>query len=181
MATIWFIGDTHFHHRKAWETFKRPDGTPLRPFVSTEEMNETMVRKWNDCVRPKDKVYHLGDVALISRKEPDAGLNILTRLNGQKRLVGGNHDEGLIKFAAYFEEIYAVRVFNDFIASHIPLRPEQIGERWGFNAHGHLHDKTIKSARYVNVSVEQTNYAPITIDEVRARAKKNRECYGPGS
>ena len=38
-------------------------------------------------VRPTDKVYHLGDVA-INRN----GLKALERLNGKKVLIKGNHE-----------------------------------------------------------------------------------------
>ena len=81
MPAVWLISDTHFGHEKTCTVFKRMDGSPLRPFSSAEEMDEEMVKRWNDRVRPKDKVYHLGDV-VISRKS----LQILSRLNGDRFL-----------------------------------------------------------------------------------------------
>jgi len=39
------ISDTHFGHTNSWEKFKLEDGSPLRPFTSTEEMDETMIRQ----------------------------------------------------------------------------------------------------------------------------------------
>ena len=41
-----------------------------------------MVKRWNETVRPNDKVYHLGDV-VINRK----ALKTLGRLNGEKVLI----------------------------------------------------------------------------------------------
>lgn len=52
-------------------------------------MNEMIIKNWNDVVSPDDTVYHLGDVALGPWVEWDG---ILTRLNGYKILVVGNHD-----------------------------------------------------------------------------------------
>lgn len=46
-----------------------------------------MVEQWNKLVKPKDRIYVLGDVA-IKR----SGLKILEQLNGRKVLVKGNHD-----------------------------------------------------------------------------------------
>lgn len=164
MSAVWVISDTHFGHEKTCTVFKRNDGSALRPFASAEEMDEEMVCRWNDAVRPNDRVYHLGDV-VIHRKH----LPILGRLNGRKALVRGNHDIFNMKdYAPYFDQIYGVKVLDDMIMSHIPLHPSCI-ERWGFNVHGHLHANTMNDPRYLCVSVEQTDYRPITLEEVRNR------------
>lgn len=52
-------------------------------------MNEVLIRNWNEVVMPDDTVYHLGDVALGPWSEWEG---ILTRLNGFKVMVIGNHD-----------------------------------------------------------------------------------------
>lgn len=167
MANTFLISDTHFGHEKTCTTFKRADGSPLRPFANAEEMNEEMVSRWNAVVRPHDKVYHLGDV-VINRKF----LSILDRLNGKKRLVRGNHDIFPTKdYLKYFEEIYGVRVLDDMILSHIPLARDCITERFNVNVHGHLHANSMNDDRYICVCVENINYTPISIDDVRKMFK----------
>ena len=42
MPTRFLISDTHFGHASTWEKFTLEDGSPLRPFTSTEEMDEAM-------------------------------------------------------------------------------------------------------------------------------------------
>ncbi len=175
------ISDTHFGHTNTWEKFTLADGSPLRPFTSTEEMDEAMVDNWNKTVRPQDTVYHLGDVVIARRH-----LETVKRLNGRKILIRGNHD--IFKdndyYEAGFEQIHGVRVFVDqFILSHIPLHPDCVGERFKRNVHGHLHgnrimrdigianfdDYTLVSTidpRYLCVCVEQINYTPISFDDV---------------
>lgn len=188
------ISDTHFGHTNSWEKFKLPNGDPLRPFTSTEEMDETMVERWNAKVGPHDVVYHLGDV-VINRKS----LHHVSRLNGKKRLVRGNHD--IFKDQDYrdvgFESLYGVRVFTDqFILSHIPLHPDCITDRFKVNVHGHLHANEITQSRevhmpygafetvtepdprYLCVSVEHTNYEPLSFEEVDARIKARWEATG---
>lgn len=86
MPNIFITSDTHFGHKGVCE-FLRNDGSKLRPFTSVEEMDEIMVERWNSVVKPKDKVYHLGDV-IINRK----AMKTLARLSGEKVLVKGNHD-----------------------------------------------------------------------------------------
>ena len=87
MPSVWLTSDTHFGHAGVCR-FTLDDGvTKLRPWTDPGEMDEAMVKLWNDRVRPNDKVYHLGDV-VINRKS----LSILDRLNGDKVLIRGNHD-----------------------------------------------------------------------------------------
>lgn len=77
----------------------------MRPFTSTEEMDETMVDNWNRVVRPQDKVYHLGDIAM-SKRPLHA---IMPRLNGEKVLIKGNHDiEKLIPTSSTLRMLEAV-------------------------------------------------------------------------
>jgi len=195
MSNRFVISDTHFGHTNSWEKFKLPNGDPLRPFTSTEEMDETMVERWNAVVRPQDTVYHLGDV-VINRKS----LHHVKRLNGKNRLVRGNHD--IFKDSDYrevgFESLYGVRVFVDkFILSHIPLHPDCVTDRFRVNVHGHLHANEVMELtlqvtgddiypyeeeridpRYLCVSVEHTDYRPLSFDEVDAKIKKRWEDTG---
>ena len=203
MANRFVISDTHFGHTNSWQLFKLPNGDPLRPFTSTEEMDETMVERWNAKVGPNDTVYHLGDV-VINRKS----LHHVKRLNGKKRLIRGNHD--IFRDDDYrdagFDSLYGVRVFVDkFILSHIPLHPECVTDRFRVNVHGHLHanevmrnvrlskvhfnsngvgigfidvDEPKIDPRYLCVSVEHTNYEPLSFEEVEARIQNRWEATG---
>ena len=53
----WFTSDTHFSHIP--EFLWGPRG-----FSNEREMNEAIVDRWNNVVKPGDIVYHLGDMAL---------------------------------------------------------------------------------------------------------------------
>jgi calcineurin-like phosphoesterase family protein len=173
MSNTFFASDLHLGHENSFAKFKNSDGNPLRPFTSIDEMNETMISNWNQVVRPNDKVYFLGDF-VINRKYMYLGL----RLNGSKRLVRGNHDIFCIKeyMDIGFSEVYGVRVLDDMILSHIPLHPSCV-TRFNKNVHGHLHSNVLNDPTYLNVSVEQTNFTPISIDEVRVRIKQNEEYF----
>lgn len=169
MPSVWLISDTHFGHEKTCTVFKREDGSPLRPFSSAEEMDEYMISAWNDRVRPKDKVYHLGDV-VISRKY----LSTLERLNGDKVLIRGNHDIFKLEdYTQYFRDIRGYHVMNGMILSHVPIHEQQLA-RFGCNIHGHLHAHRVMKdgkpdPRYHSVCVEQTDFAPILFEEVQKR------------
>ena len=169
MPAVWLVSDTHFGHEKTCTVFKQADGSPLRPFTSAEEMDEYMIKAWNERVRPNDKVYHLGDV-VINRK----ALSTLSRLNGDKVLIRGNHDIFRdTEYNQYFRELRAYHVMNGMILSHIPIHEESLG-RFGTNIHGHLHANRVMKdgkidVRYHCVCVEQTDFAPILFEDVIKR------------
>ena len=54
-----------------------------------EDMNDSLVNNWNDVVGVDDTVYVLGDVAMGKIAET---LPIVSRMNGTKFLIPGNHD-----------------------------------------------------------------------------------------
>ena len=179
MPSVFLVSDTHFGHHGVCN-FTRKDGvTKLRPWDNPDEMDEHMVKVWNERVRPNDKVYHLGDV-VINRKS----LGIMSRLNGDKVLIRGNHDIFRDdEYRQYFRELRAYHVMNGMILSHIPLHPDSLS-RFGTNIHGHLHEKRVRKIRGVNVAtgellysdeidpryhcvcVEQTDFAPILFEDV---------------
>ena len=177
MPSVFLVSDTHFGHAGVCR-FTRNDGvTKLRPWTDPDEMDEAMVKAWNDRVRPNDKVYHLGDV-VINRK----ALKTLARLNGDKVLIRGNHDIFRDdEYREYFRELRAYHVMNGMILSHIPIHSESLG-RFGTNIHGHLHSNRVMvplamsgvldriDTRYHCVCVEQTpDFAPILFEDVIKR------------
>ena len=174
MANIFFISDHHFGHANIL-TFKSSDGTLLREFQDVDHMNEIMIQRHNLVVRPSDKVYFLGDV-VISRKT--SALQVLARLNGEKVLIKGNHDQCSAEaYLQYFKDIRGSHQFEGLIMTHIPIHPESLA-RWGLNVHGHLHNNVVRmplsqipDKRYFNVSVERLNYTPISLEELRKAAK----------
>ena len=175
MPAVFLVSDTHFGHAGVCR-FLRDDGTKLRPWDNPEDMDEEMVRRWNDTVRPNDKVYHLGDV-VINRK----ALKTLALLNGDKVLIRGNHDIFRdTEYRHYFRELRAYHVMNGMILSHIPIHEASLA-RFGTNIHGHLHaNRVLRSdvkgvdiidPRYHCVCVEQTDFAPILFEDVIKRIK----------
>jgi calcineurin-like phosphoesterase family protein len=169
MPATWLISDTHFGHNKTCTVFKRDDGSPLRPFKDAEEMDEELVKRWNERVSKNDKVYHLGDV-VIARKS----LAILDRLNGDKVLIKGNHDIfKLNDYTKYFRDIRGYHVMSGLILSHVPIHRDSI-ERFGCNVHGHLHYRRVLingeiDSKYFNVSVECIDYAPILLEDLKKK------------
>jgi calcineurin-like phosphoesterase family protein len=185
MPSVFLCSDHHFGHEKTCTVFKRNDGSPLRPFASAEEMDEELVRRHNERVRPTDKVYFLGDVVINRRF-----LHTVGRLNGDKILIRGNHDIFKLEdYTPYFRDIRGYHVMNGLILSHIPVHPDNLA-RFGCSVHGHTHANRVMKARgvdaktgevlygneidprYFSVCVEQTDFAPILFEDVLKRIRE---------
>lgn len=154
MTNVFLISDTHFGHTNI---IKYCD----RPFATVEEMDQALIENWNSTVSKNDKVYHLGDVTMSTRK-----LKVLEELNGNKILIKGNHDIFKLKYyVPYFSDIRGSHEVSNLLLTHIPVSDTQ-KLRYGGNVHGHTHDKNLADPWYTNVSVEQINYRPIALEEV---------------
>lgn len=173
MSEVFFISDTHFGHRGIIEFSATK---PFRPFATIEEHDEELVRRWNFVVGVKDTVWHLGDFCFGKRT-----LEIAARLNGNKKLVMGNHDMYPTgDYLRYFSRLAGVIEYKGLVLSHSPLHESQLA-RWRGNVHGHLHaDRVMRvvkgdtypdtppqsepDPRYVSVCCEQTDLAPVPFD-----------------
>ncbi|MFW8567090.1 hypothetical protein [Orrella sp. 11846] len=179
MKSVFLVSDTHFSHAGVCR-FLRDDNTKLRPWDDPDEMDEYMIQAWNDTVKPKDKVYHLGDVVVNRR-----GLQIMPRLNGEKILIKGNHDNFPLRdYVDHFKDILAYHSLHGLLLSHIPVHPESL-YRYGCNVHGHLHERRVMKdlpdgrrvidPRYYSVCVEHTEYKPILLEEVRKNIREQQD------
>lgn len=182
--TIWFSSDLHLHHANIIQYAKRP-------FKDVKEMNDCLLTLHNERVKPVDHWYNLGDVTM-ERDGQGRGLEILSQFHGHKRLILGNHDHYKMRqYLVYFEKVMATNRLGGLMLTHIPVHPQSLGRALA-NVHGHTHDhpdyepvaaqqfdkvwegKTQVPARlipYINISVERTNYAPITLEDILERVR----------
>lgn len=167
MSDIWFTSDTHFFHDNIIAYCGRP-------FANSEIMNECLIENWNSVVKPHHKVYHLGDVGMGCKD--DELHNVLSRLNGKKRLILGNHDNP--KSPALINNFQKIMLWNSFYThnigfttTHIPLPLEHL-RNTNFCVHGHTHNMELSDPHYMNVCVEHIGYTPIHIDVIGERLNK---------
>lgn len=182
MSNIFLISDCHWGHEKTCTVFKRADGSPLRPFSNAEEMNEIMIERWNNVVRPNDKVYNLGD-CVINRRYMD----IHSRLNGDKRLILGNHDIfDHADYLKYYKRLHGSFKLDNLWLTHIPVHIDSV-PRWALaNVHGHLHfnevmrkvnNTDVVDSRYFNVSVEMIDFTPIALEDLKKKIVEKQIKY----
>lgn len=167
MADIWVTSDTHFGHDNIIDYCDRP-------FHNSHDMNAALIERWNAFVKPQDKIYHLGDVYMDMSKGYIE--NVLQRLNGHKRLILGNHDNGKDQILQrYFEKIDVWRAFGHekLLLTHVPVHPSTIEKKGWVNVHGHIHQNKSPEGPYRNVCVEWTDYFPINLEELRDKNKND--------
>jgi calcineurin-like phosphoesterase family protein len=176
-SKVFFTSDTHFWHEHVINFSKRP-------FNSIEEMNEALITLWNETVGSDDVIYHLGDFGFCGQEK---FTDIISRLNGKKYLILGNHDIKNIKksWTEHFENIAMmaqIKVEGQLVyLSHFPLytwgglyRKDPI---WHFYGHVHTKDGIItnrdawlKPNRYqYDVGVDNNNYCPVSFNEIKAK------------
>ncbi|MGB1241923.1 MAG: metallophosphoesterase [Chitinophagales bacterium] len=174
MSKIFFTSDHHFGHKKIL-------GFSNRPFADVDEMNEEMIKRWNEKVSPEDEVYHLGDVGLCSvgklRK-------ILNRLNGKIYLIKGNHEKSAEACHARFEWVkdYHELVVKDeehergeqlIVLFHYAMRVWNVSHWGAYHLYGHSHgalpdDPTMRS---FDIGVDCHDFYPLSYEEVKAIMK----------
>ena len=149
-----YIADTHFSHKNIIKFDNRP-------FDSIEEMNETLISKWNKVVRDNDTTYILGDFCW--GKEPE-WIKILDSLNGSKVLIRGNHDlkqmsRGLKDRFLYIKDRHEISdCSKKLILSHYPeLAYKSSYNPNVFMLHGHVHYCTGEAA-YIRKWVKELQF-----------------------
>lgn len=156
---VFVISDTHFGHEAIIRYCNRP-------FTSVEEMDQTMIKRWNETVSNNDIVIHLGDFALCNK---DRIKQIVSKLNGKKILIMGNHDNYSEQFYrdAGFHTVSRFPIIYDnfYMMSHAPLQLTET--TCYFNVYGHVHNdnKFVDNATSRCYSVERTGYRPVLLFE----------------
>ena len=163
MPETYICADLHFNHKNiiAYEN---------RPWINVDAMNWGLINNWNNKVSTDDKVFVLGDVGFCGKEKMT---ELVSKLNGHKILVMGNHDRS--RPAGWWHDVgfeivspWPIVYHEHYILMHEP--PTYFNEATPyFYIYGHVHgcpdyqDYTEHSAC---VSIERLNYAPAKLDDV---------------
>ena len=180
---VFFTSDFHFDHRNIIAYCQRP-------FASVEEMNESLIERFNETVGTSDTVYILGDLVM------GRDLSCVERLNGRKFLLMGNHDrlppeayeaigvevirENGVKAKEFqyegFRIVHSPALIMREVFPAIRDMPDgyQVAQRMGILngisppcVCGHVHNIFRKLGNFVNVSVDVWDYRPVLWEAVR--------------
>lgn len=138
-----------------------------RPFLSTEEMNNTLINNWNSVISKKDIVYFLGDMSFGRGSKPTDYW--LDKLNGKVIFIKGNHDRS---DKIEFHDNYILEYKgHKFYLVHEPEKVPNDWKDWAICGHHHNNKPEEypfinKAKKRINVSVELTKYLPVELDDI---------------
>ena len=173
---IFFTSDQHFYHSNIISYCNRP-------FKSMEEMNQVMIRKWNERVKKEDLVYHLGDICMkhAPGETPDAPKQawdiIRPQLNGEVILLLGNHDSrnnvksilesavinyGGKRIFLIHDPKWARKEFYWNLCGHCHGNKGRV-RKWGEKNEYYHNDSFI-----IDIGVDCWNFYPVQINEINS-------------
>ena len=134
-SRVFFTSDTHFGDEKVLRLSERP-------FRSVSEMDQELIRRWNEIVPDDGIVFHLGDFGF--GKYP-RGHELLRILNGEKHLILGNHDQGVLcrghvaQFKSVSPQMYIKVGDQPILLNHCQMLcyPKETEHTW--QLFGHVH------------------------------------------
>lgn len=173
-----FASDHHFCHKNIISYCNRP-------FIGVDHQISELVRRHNETVSPDDHTLFNGDLFINSQIS-----DVLSRMNGKKTLVVGNHDMKMTTtklLSLGFESVHRVSLFDEIDGTpvcynHFPHVEGYEGEKYvnlrplyepdTILIHGHTHSVEKTSRHHtVHVGVDAWDYRPATFVEVRDLVK----------
>jgi calcineurin-like phosphoesterase family protein len=171
MKMQFVTADTHFLD----EHLLGIDKFAPRPFLTVDQMDDEIIKNWNNRVGENDIVYHLGDIAVYFAKPQikayEKIFKILNSLNGHLIFIKGNHDpHGLFKYLEKnnyefggkpkfaFHDVGVLMKYDhrQYYLTHYPLMlgiaPQII------NLHGHIHHYAVPAKENVNVGIDSPEF-----------------------
>ena len=178
---VFFTSDTHFSHFNIIRYCERP-------YKDTDEMDEDLIRRWNERVGKNDIVFHLGDFGMVNQKKLE---EIVGRLNGRIYFVRGNHDrpwntDGIFEIV---RDRMTVNIDGYVVVmSHYPLLchgGEMLDGRRMIQLYGHIHSRKSMSLsdklritgtawNQYDVGVDNNDYTPVAFDEIVEKITQRR-------
>jgi len=171
---IWFTSDYHLGHANIISYCKRP-------FKNINHMNNSIIRRHNERVKPEDTVFMIGDFCFKNTAGGKTGEGMGNKsavwekaLNGRIIFLRGNHDQN----NSTKTKIEAIKIYHHKRNIYMTHKPEDADLRYKINLTGHVHEKWKVQKRgkstLINVGVDVWGFYPVSFSEIMKRYQ-NRE------
>ena len=190
MESIWFVADTHAQHPKIVDICNRPvyisdkekkdfritamdcsDPTYKR-LINTRNDEWIVKEVINKYVGKKDRLYILGDVTMANKIASD---KFIDRLNGNKSLILGNHDNNIRK-STRFGEITQLKDFTfgnketglniHIVLCHYPMLSWNRRIHGSWQLYGHVNGRNPGVGRSLDVGIDAQMWRPLNLYEI---------------
>lgn len=166
-----FTADWHFFHRNIIKYC-------TRPFSSEKQMRNKIIENYNNTVKKEDTCFVLGDVAMLGSSQWERLKATVSKLNGTKHLIVGNHDELRwqryvdVGFTSVHSALWMKEEGLNIVMAHDPSIYCTIPPNSVFLCgHVHILFKSLLDQRTINVGVDVWNFYPINMKQIRTELK----------
>lgn len=169
---IWISSDTHFSHKNILQYCNRP-------FSSVEEMDETIINRYNEHILSNDTFYFLGDFVFSRRGKVEDVYSYAERLNCKKiHFVLGNHDKLIRKhrdqllrdrvFLSIEDVIYLRDTSPSIFMSHYAHKVWPSSHYGVYHLYGHSHNNLPDDPNSFSfdVGVDTNDFYPYSLPSV---------------
>ena len=168
----WFTADLHLGHANIIKYCKRP-------FKTLVEMNETLIKNWNNRVKKEDTIFNIGDFCFKNSPGGKDGEGVPIKakkweayLNGKIIHIRGNHDRN--NSTKTIIQNMVIRHGGKTI--HLVHNPKYANLNCRINFVGHIHDqyliKKVKNTILYNVGVDVNEFKPKSFEEIMKNIRK---------
>lgn len=164
-----FTADMHFGHANVI-------GFCKRPYANVDEMNSTLIHNWNQCVKPDDTVYHIGDFCFRGGVQGGKTKAQMweDKLNGKVIHIQGNHD---VNNGTKALITHAIMQFggHEILATHRPpTMKAEVPDFCDFVICGHIHEKWKFlydpegdiNVPIINVGIDVWKFRPVRLTDI---------------
>ena len=155
---VFFTSDEHYNHKNIIKYCNRP-------FKDVDEMNSSMIHRFNVKVPPDSITFHLGDFYLGKNKK-EVHNEIISKLNGQHIFLMGSHDSWLDKSKTH--EILELRISDTLIVMcHYAMLTWAASHYNSWHLYGHSHGGLTTDGKTLDVGVDTNDFFPYSIEDIR--------------
>ena len=149
----WVTADMHLFHKTA---------SNKRAFDSVFDMNDFLIERWNDRIKPMDTVWHLGDMTLGGKL---ALIGVISKLNGQINIIPGGHDKrwmksfnfgiasGVYEYPAQYH-LMGILHKLPIVLNHWAMRTWHMSHYGSIHLYGHSHGSLEGLGKSMDVGVK---------------------------
>ena len=161
-AETFFTSDTHFGQERTLLLSRRP-------FKDVDDMNWTMIERWNKKVSPRSTVFHLGDFG---------DYRYMKYLNGNIKLIAGNYEDSDFKKGLIPKDLVLLggvkKIITEIdgknltiVMGHEPSKVKNILKFGELGLFGHIHGRQFIKKFGLDVGVDAYNFTPLSLEEVK--------------